>query len=292
VTIVKRKALALTLVLALLLSAAASTKLLNWTKANPWMGTDWVAPKDTTKPLVLTIKSPEENRLYRSNNVTLSFDARLGESISGEYMRIMQVYYKADWEQNETYVYNNEGIYIPYDENAITEFSYDMELTGVPEGKHYITVHAVEWGAYINGLFVHMFSINGSSSVSFTVDVSPNISVLPLVNKTYEFSDVPLEFAVNKPVSQITYSLDGKENFSISGNTTLTGLTNGDHYLTVYAEDEYGHTGASETIYFSVDAPEPFPTALVIVSVITVAIIGLGLLVYFKKRRAKLGDET
>jgi hypothetical protein len=285
VTIVKRKALALTLVLALLLSAAASTKLLNWTKANPWMGTDWVAPKDTTKPPVLTIKSPEENRLYRSNNVTLSFDARLGASISGEYMRIMQVYYKADWEQNETYVYNNEGIYIPYDENAITEFSYDMELTGVPEGKHYITVHAVEWGAYINGLFVHMFSINGSSSVSFTVDVSPNISVLPLVNKTYEFSDVPLEFTVNKPVSQITYSLDGKENFSISGNTTLTGLTNGDHYLTVYAEDEYGHTGASEIIYFSVEVPEPFPTTLVVASIVTVSVAVIGLFVYFKKRK-------
>jgi hypothetical protein len=285
VTIVKRKALALTLVLALLLSAAASTKLVNWTKANPWMGTDWVAPKDTTKPPVLTIKSPEENRLYRSNNVTLSFDARLGASISGEYMRIMQVYYKADWEQNETYVYNNEGIYIPYDENAITEFSYDMELTGVPEGKHYITVHAVEWGAYINGLFVHMFSINGSSSVSFTVDVSPNISVLPLVNKTYEFSDVPLEFTVNKPVSQITYSLDGKENFSISGNTTLTGLTNGDHYLTVYAEDEYGHTGASEIIYFSVEVPEPFPTTLVVASIVTVSVAVIGLFVYFKKRK-------
>jgi len=35
--------------------------------------------------------------------------------------------------------------------------------------------------------------------------------------------------------------------------------------------------------------PEPFPTALVFASVITVAVVGVGLLVYFKKRRAESG---
>jgi hypothetical protein len=281
----KRKALALTLILAFIISAVAGTRLVNWAKANPWMGTDWVAPKDATKPPVLTIKFPEENRLYKSNNVTLSFDARLGESASGEYMRIMQVYYKADWEQNETYVYNNEGIYIPYDENAITKFSYDIELTGVPEGKHYITVHAVEWGAYINDLFVHMFSINGSSSVGFTVDVSPNVSVLSLQNKTYDVSDVPLEFTVNERYSRVSYSLDGQDNVTITGNTTLTGLSNGDHNVIVYATDEAGNVGASETVYFEVDVPEPFPTAPVLVSsVALVAVVGTVVLVYLRRR--------
>jgi hypothetical protein len=35
--------------------------------------------------------------------------------------------------------------------------------------------------------------------------------------------------------------------------------------------------------------PEPFPTTLVVASVITVAVVGIGLLVYFKKRRVKSG---
>lgn len=276
--------LATAFIIALFLSAIAESNFVKCGKANPWMGTDWVAPKDTTKPPMFTVNSPEENRLYNSNNVTLHFNARLGESISGEYMRIMQVYYKADWEQNETYVYNNEGIYIPYDENAITEFSYDMELTGVPEGKHIITFYAVEWGAYIDGLFVHMFSLNGSSSVSFTVDVSPSVSVLSLVNKTYDVSEVPLEFTVNEPYSRVSYSLDGQDNVTISGNTTLTGLSNGEHNVTVYATDEAGNTGASETIHFNVEVPEPFPTTMVTASVITVAVVCIGLLVYFKKQ--------
>ena len=37
------------------------------------------------------------------------------------------------------------------------------------------------------------------------------------------------------------------------------------------------------------DKTEPFPTTLVIASVITVAVVGIGLLFYFKKRRVKSG---
>jgi hypothetical protein len=53
--------------------------------------------------------------------------------------------------------------------------------------------------------------------------------------------------------------------------------------LTVYAKDEAGNVGASETILFTVDVP--FPTTLVIASVSTVAIVGLALLIYLKKRK-------
>jgi len=60
-------------------------------------------------------------------------------------------------------------------------------------------------------------------------------------------------------------------------------LANGEHNLTVYATDEAGNMGASETIYFSV--AEPFPTTLVMASVITVSVAGIALLVYFKKRK-------
>jgi hypothetical protein len=74
----------------------------------------------------------------------------------------------------------------------------------------------------------------------------------------------------------------------VTGNTTLTELANGSHYLTVYADDPFGKTIVSETILFSVEVP--FPTALVAtVSAASVIIAGVGLLVYFKKRRAKSG---
>jgi hypothetical protein len=79
------------------------------------------------------------------------------------------------------------------------------------------------------------------------------------------------------------YSLDGRETVKITGNTTLSGLSNGLHNVTVYAKDEFENTGASETISFSVEAP--FPTTLVVASTASVAAIGVGLLVYFRRRK-------
>jgi hypothetical protein len=54
--------------------------------------------------------------------------------------------------------------------------------------------------------------------------------------------------------------------------------------LTIYAKDEAGNVGTSETILFTVDVP--FPTTLVVAaSGASVAIVGIGLFVYFKKRK-------
>jgi parallel beta-helix repeat protein len=123
------------------------------------------------------------------------------------------------------------------------------------------------------------------NSAFYAPKVPPKISVLSPVNQEFNESSVPLLFTVDKQVNWIGYSLDGQDNVTTSGNTTLTGLPNGDHNVTVYATDQFGNAGASETSYFNVDAPEPFPTTLVIASVITVAVVGVGLFVYFKKRK-------
>jgi len=114
--------------------------------------------------------------------------------------------------------------------------------------------------------------------------VNPSIQILSPENRIYDTSSCPLNFAVNEPASQITYSLNGEENITIAGNTTLVGLTNGNHTITVYAWDEAGNVGTSEPINFTVDVP--FPTTLTITaSAATAAVIGTGLLAYFKKHK-------
>jgi hypothetical protein len=105
----------------------------------------------------------------------------------------------------------------------------------------------------------------------------------------------PLNFTVNKKavyVQWIGYSLDGEANVTVAGNTTLSGLAAGLHNLTVYVIDVYGITGASETINFTIEPEEKqqdtesFPVVPVAAaSVASVVIIGVGLLVYFKKRK-------
>ena len=80
----------------------------------------------------------------------------------------------------------------------------------------------------------------------------PTISVVSPENKTYTVSNVSLTFAVSETPSWIGYSLDGQANVTITGNTPLTGLSDGSYSLIVYAKDTAGNTGTSETIYFSV----------------------------------------
>jgi hypothetical protein len=115
---------------------------------------------------------------------------------------------------------------------------------------------------------------------------APDVSVYSLQNVTYS-GGVPLDFTVNKPTSWIGYSLDGFDNVTIMGNTTLTGISSGFHNITVYALDLFGVSGASKIVHFSIaEKPEPFPTTLVAVAtLVTVAVASVGLMVYFKKRK-------
>jgi len=114
--------------------------------------------------------------------------------------------------------------------------------------------------------------------------VPPAVCITSLESMaTYASSDVPLNFSLNKPATWVGYSLDGQDNVTITSNTTLSGLSSGLHNITVYARDEFENTGVSETITFSVEAP--FPTTLIIAPIASVAVVGVGLLFYFKKRK-------
>ena len=112
------------------------------------------------------------------------------------------------------------------------------------------------------------------------------VLILVPQNITYSTAAVPLNFTVPESAKWVRYSLDGQYNVTVTGNTTLNGLANGFHNLTLYADDPFGNTLVSETIHFSVALPEPFPTAIVTTASIgSVTVVGLGLLFYFKKRR-------
>jgi len=115
-------------------------------------------------------------------------------------------------------------------------------------------------------------------------DTPPTISILSPEYKTYATSDVHLTFTVSESASWIGYSLDGQANVTIAGNTTLSGLPDGTHTITVYANDTAGNMGASEMVYFTIETlePEPFPTWIVAIIVI-IAVFGVTLLVYFTK---------
>ena len=132
------------------------------------------------------------------------------------------------------------------------------------------------------------FEMIGYSTVSFIKDlVSPRITVLSSLNRTYVTSDVALDFTVSEVASEILYCLDGRENQTITGSLILRGLVEGAHNVTLYAADLAGNTAVTKTLFFNVDLSESFFIISIIASIVTVAIIVTGILVYFKNTKKK-----
>jgi hypothetical protein len=269
----------------LLFSAVATIQFVNLGMANPYLFRGFVAPDQETYPPVITIVSPTNNTAYNTRRLLLTFNVTAPQSRTASSTGVDNVAYKADW--------RNEAIDVL--QGGQGEPSFDLLLSNIPEGQHSITIKTRGIGTYMNmeELSYTWFFISSTATVSFTIDyTAPTVSVLSLANKTYDVADFPLRFTVNEPVSQIAYNLDGKENNTVSGNTTLTGLANGEHNLTICAEDDAGNVGQSGTISFTVAVPESesvseaFPEVLVAaVAVVSISALTSGLLVYFKKRK-------
>jgi len=272
----KRKTSALTRILVLLLSIIAGIQFFSLVEANP-IG----AELEYTTPPIVSIHSPLNNETFPAD-VLLHFtvvkpDFWLKHGGYNAQQILKSVRYQLDGKYSDQ---------IPVNSDLESPFDYSVNLKNLTDGVHSLKVYAYASGWFIemHGFWEYEVTINSSSNVYFTVDSTPpTVLVFPVENKTYDKSDVALNFTVNEPVSQIAYSLDGQVNVTIAGNTTLTGLSEGTHNLTVYATDEAGNTGASEAIYFSVEVPEPLSTTMVIAPIASVAVAGIGLLFYFKK---------
>jgi N-acetylneuraminic acid mutarotase len=121
-------------------------------------------------------------------------------------------------------------------------------------------------------------------------NIQPTISFISPLEQIYNESSVSIMFTVDKPVSWVEYSLDGKANVTTPENLTLSGLSNGMHNLTLYAKYSMGTVGASKTINFKVSTPEDLANAVVpilFLAPIVLVATAVSLLLYRKHRRSK-----
>jgi len=181
---------------------------------------------------------------------------------------------------------DNVTVYEPntYSPDFSTFWDFSETFWDVPDGEHSVVITALGGGGYAkDGLTWYSFQIATAAVMNFTVDATPpEVSILSPLNATYYASGIPFNFILSETPSLIRYSLDGQKNSTLDGNTTLTNLPNGEHKLIVYVWDVAGNVGVSETA-FNI---EPFPTALVATaSGASVAVVGVGSLVYLKKRK-------
>jgi N-acetylneuraminic acid mutarotase len=193
---------------------------------------------------------------------------------------------------NDTYPLNGQytnQVYFPATNSWSMAVSMPIDRAG-------LSVPVVNDKLYAIGGGHNIFTPDSTVNMQYTpisygtvppaVSVPPEISVISPENKTYNDSIVALTFAVDKPVSQMDYCLDGQGNVTVAGNATFPDLPNGAHNLAVYVKDTEGSIGASENVVFTIAKPEPFPTLLVVsVSVAVVAVVAMGVLAYFRKRK-------
>jgi nitrous oxidase accessory protein len=146
---------------------------------------------------------------------------------------------------------------------------------------------------YLDSTHLDRYPLIAPFNLSSVAELIPDWLLMPSVqlidpkNNVYSVANVTIAFVVNKQVAWLGYSLDGQNNVTISGNTTINNLPNGLHNITVYANDTFGNKGTSETVNFTIAVPESFPAVSVAVSIVVVAMILVvaGLLVYHKKHK-------
>jgi len=275
----------------------ASTQLcfIKLTYANPYDPYiyDHVQVPPLAYPKIIILYPAENNSLVNSGNLNISVKANITGAHLGD------IYYEPSWLSNNITIFPDENnIFLFRGENfEVHEYSGNLIFTGIPEGNQTVTVTVEGNGDYTRtvpipqeypwdpstGIVCYYWDSYVEYTLGFIVDtVSPQVSVLDLDNKTFSVSEVPLSFTVNETVSEITYCLDGQENVTVTGNTTLTSLSNGEHSLTVYATDEAGNVGASETVFFTIT--EPFPITFVVAASVSVVVFAV-FLAYMRKRK-------
>lgn len=243
--------MAFSLILALLFSVFTGTRFIN-------IGESTI-PAPSSKHAYVTILSPK-NKTCLANPVNLTVGG------SSHYWDINLIEYKVDTSSWITLYQNN--VYAGWP-NIIDSYT----MLNLSQGIHTITAK-VSAGPYYD---------MGNVTIAAGI-VAPYITVLSPENRTYSTTEIPLIFQTPEmlELSNLQYVLDGKRVF-VSENSSLKELSEGVHTLIVYGKSLFDTNSGSDTIYFSVDLP--FPTTLVIASAITLAVVGVSLLVYFKKRR-------
>lgn len=253
-----------------------------------------------TPNATITIQSPL-NRTYNQNNILFNYTIQSDNAPMEFFNGTLLAYWlrhgvALDYDTDKlANLVENTNLLDQFPDNPSVSllkiddnlYGGNITLTNLSQGYHNITVWLRTEQDYLSyGITV------GSviTTVSFNVDtVPPKVLILSPQTKTYNTSDVSLNFTISKPSSKLSYSLDGKENITLTENATLTDLSNGNHSIIVYATDFAGNVGSSETS-FTVDKAEPesFPTISVTASIGILALVIASILAYFKKRRHRV----
>jgi hypothetical protein len=285
-----KRVFAVSLVSMLLFSALAGALFVNLATAN-------FIPPPEASPLVVTVQLPE-TKVYTKNYIPVAFTIQRKYSVmrsSGE-----SKFFVEKNPQCSCFLDGKEILLKTTMSADWNCYSYTATLSGLSAGVHRLVISA-SYTYYSDSprKDFHRPASGVSDAAVFTVtDAALHVLVYsPYSAETYNPTTLPLNFSVSKPASWMGYSLDDEAPVTITGNTTLSNLSEGTHMILVQAKDALGSIGVSKPVMFKVETearqaaqpPEPqtapFPITLVDLSIVASAtVVGIVLLVYFKKR--------
>jgi len=265
----KRNIILVYALLSMLIASTAGTGLVSFAKAN-FEPVQAPSVPITDKPTI-SLTSPS-NWIIQENHTDITVNVTLPSAWNDSYGFEGEIY-SINCSLDQTQITNDVNTYgrsgnFPLDLADYTKHcctiihTEDVGLLSL--GQHSVTVSVVADTMYYpyypgEGHDYLYYDVSTSVTFTFTVVALPVISNLSVDNKTYSRSFLPLTFNLNQTTSWLGYSLDNHPNETISGNVTLTNLTEGNHNLVVYANDTYGNMGKSDTAYFTVSLPTPSP---------------------------------
>ena len=141
-------------------------------------------------------------------------------------------------------------------------------------------------------VLIFVLALAGEASVELVWAnpvIPPDIEVYHPERQVYGTGEVELDFVApskfvleNLNFTSFSYSLDGKPSVSVSGNTTLTGVSWGSHSIVVHSLATDGSTRSSQTVYFDVVCSTGW-LVLIVVTTGTVAVVCVVGLAYWRK---------
>ncbi|MDR2707925.1 MAG: hypothetical protein LBB87_04190 [Nitrososphaerota archaeon] len=146
---------------------------------------------------------------------------------------------------------------------------YNVEEDSWSEGAKMSTPRAYFGLAVVNDVIYAVGGFDGSTGLNFNEEfkpynygkIPPVITILSPENRAYK--SLQVEYEINKAVSWVGFSLDNKANMTLNGFTEITDIADGQHTITIFANDTLGNTGASQTVQFTIDNAAPIITILI-----------------------------
>jgi hypothetical protein len=269
--------------------------------ANPNFTPSITVPPPKDIAILFSFEAPQPNDDFLNGTMEVCFSVYLVDP--NRLCRGLGITrYQGDWMHTEERCPNPSGLSYYQDKELVNGkhyMQYNFTIAGIPSGTHEVTFRASADGNYVDSNDTrNNFSLSQETTLTFSVPIKtaifsidhnatinvepkPSITLLTPQKLTVISSSLDLNFTVDQPFTKMAYVLDNGESISISGNTTLSYLPNGDHTLTVFATNDFGQIGTSDTLFFSVQTITP----IIACSISGIVVLFVTALVLVKRQR-------